>query len=291
MRAAVATPSSSRCALSKVGRAGRLDLDYERQDGRTILTRSWCSSPWHLFPPMYLDSSGCAFTPLVNPSGGLVTGDDLSIHASIGLKAHVVLFTPSANRVYRALDGDARQTVTLSVASGAKLEWFPDVTIPFAGSRFVQTVDLRLATGASALIWDSLASGRVARGERWQFECVQNEVQITTSTGDRLLERWDIAPKRYETALVHAYDYVASLFVVSEELRRETWSAMREDLAAVLDSLGEDLLGGVSEPSIPGLVVKLAARSAQSLASAQAALWHAARLHLCGLAKPELRRY
>ncbi|MBA2486757.1 MAG: urease accessory protein UreD, partial [Nitrospira sp.] len=175
---------SHRSALSEVGRVGRLDLHYQRQGRRTILAKSRCSSPWHLFPPMYLDATGCAFSTLVNPSGGLVAGDHLAIHASLECDAHVVLFTPSANRVYRSLGEEARQTVNLSVASGAVLEWFPEVTIPFAGSRFIQTIVVTLAKGATALIWDSLASGRIARGERWAFASLKNEILITTASGD-----------------------------------------------------------------------------------------------------------
>ena len=133
---------SQQAALSEVGRVGRLDLRYERQGQRTILSHSRCSSPWHLFPPAYLDASGCAFTALVNPSGGFVAGDHLSIHASLERDAHAVLSTPSANRVYRSSGEEARQTVDLSVASGAILEWFPEVTIPFAGSRFAQTMEV-----------------------------------------------------------------------------------------------------------------------------------------------------
>lgn len=155
-----------------------------------------CQPLASLFPPTYLDASGCAFTSLVNPSGGFVTEDHLSIQASVGRDAHVVLSTPSANRVYRSSGGEARQTVNLSVASGGVLEWFPEVTIPFAGSCFVQTIDLRLAEGATALIWDSLARGRVARGERWAFESLQNEIQITTSSAGRVLERSEITPTR-----------------------------------------------------------------------------------------------
>jgi urease accessory protein len=287
----MATLRSFSFTMSEVGRVGKLDLDYGRQGRRTILVKSRCSSPWHLFPPMYLDSSGCAFTSLVNPSGGFVAGDHLSIQASVERDAHVVLSTPSAHRVYRSLGGEARQTVHLSVASGGVLEWFPEVTIPFAGSRFVQTMDVRLAKGATALIWDSVASGRVARGERWAFESLWNEISITDSSGGRLLERSEIDPTRGCAGLVSPYDYVASLFVVSDATERTTWATLQEDLAVLLDSMGDDVLGGVTEPPVPGLVVKLLARSAQGLATAQDALWHAVRIRLLNLPRPELRRY
>ncbi len=282
---------SNQPILSDIGRVGRLELHYARQGQRTILAQSRCSSPWHLFPPMYLDASGCAFTSLVNPSGGFVAGDHLFIHAAVERDAHVVLSTPSANRVYRSLGNEARQSVCLAVASGGVLEWFPEMTIPFAGSRFVQIMDVRLAKGATALIWDSVASGRIARGERWAFASLHNQVQIMTSSGARVLERYEARPHQGQDSLVSAYDYVASFFVVSDATDSATWTALRRTVEEILDGWPGDVLGGVTEPPVPGLAVKLAARSAEGLAAAQDALWHVIRSGLLGLSRPELRRY
>jgi urease accessory protein len=152
-------------------------------------------------------------------------------------------------------------------------------------------MNVTLAEGATALIWDSFASGRVARGERWAFEALQNEIQITTSSGGRLLERAEITPTRGRIGLASPYDYVASFFVVSDATDRATWISLREDLADLLDSMGGDVLGGVTEPPVQGLAAKLVAGSAEGLAAAQDALWQAVRFRLFGLARPELRRY
>ncbi len=284
---------STRPAMADIGRVGCLDLRYRREGSRTILATSRCSTPWHLFPPAYLDDSGCAFTSLVNPSGGFVAGDHLSIHAVLEEGAHVVMSTPSANRVYRSLGEEARQLVTLSVAPGAVIEWFPEVTIPFAGSRFAQTMAVTLAKGATALIWDSLASGRMAREERWAFTSLRNEIHITTASGGRLLERYEVRPEQESAGLglLSAYDYVASFFVVSDAIDPERWPAVRNRVSAILDSLGRDLLGGVTEPPVPGLAVKLVTRSAEVLGRARELVWEATRRELLGLERPALRQY
>ncbi|MBS0168780.1 MAG: urease accessory protein UreD [Nitrospira sp.] len=280
-------------AMADIGRVGCLDLRYRRDGPRTILTASRCTTPWHFFPPAYLDDSGCAFTSLVNPSGGFVAGDHLSIHAELEEGAHVVMTTPSANRVYRSLGDESRQSVTLSVAPGAVIEWFPEVTIPFAGSRFVQTMAVTLAKGATAFIWDSLASGRVARGERWAFTSLRNEIDLTTASGARLLERYHVRPEQEHAGLglLSAYDYVASFFVVSDAVDPAQWPAVRNTVAEILDSFGSDLLGGVTEPPAPGLAVKLVSRSPEALATGQKLLWEATRRAVLGLARPALRHY
>ena len=98
-----------------VGRRGALSYEFERQGSRTVLTRSSCSSPWHHFPPSYLDDSGCAYTWLVNPSGGLVGGDHVSVEAQLHAGTHVLMTSPSANRVYRSLSEPVLQEIRLSV--------------------------------------------------------------------------------------------------------------------------------------------------------------------------------
>ena len=106
-------------------------------------------------PPMALDGGRCAYTMLVNPSGGLVGGDRLSLTASIGPDAHVLFSTPSANRIYRTTGPEAAQDIAIHIDSNARVEWLPDVTIPFAGSRFRQSIDVSLGSGTGLLLTGS----------------------------------------------------------------------------------------------------------------------------------------
>ena len=84
--------------LDAIGRCGALSYVFERQGARTVLAQSSCSSPWHYFPPSVLDDSGCAYTWLVNPSGGLVGGDQVTVAAHLRAGTHVLMTSPSANR-------------------------------------------------------------------------------------------------------------------------------------------------------------------------------------------------
>jgi urease accessory protein len=277
--------------LSSVGRVGDLALDYVRQGSRTILAHSRCCSPWHVSPPIQLDDSACIYTPLLNPSGGLVGGDRLSVRATLGQGAHVLFSTPSASRVYRSLGETAVQTIELTVGSGAILEWVPDVTIPFAGSRFRQAVHVALAPGATVLLWDAIASGRVARGERWAFTSLENEIRVVTAAGRSVLERYALAPSAHGVGRAAAWDYVGSLYLIGDGVDAERWKRVETQLAAVLDARPGAVLGGVSEPAVPGLAVKLVAKSAPDFNDTLDELWQAIRLTLWNLPRPALRRY
>src|SRR5207249_1615473 len=151
--------------IESIGRVGELVLDYSRQGRETVLSEFQSRSPWHLVHPMALDDTGCAYTLLLNPSGGFVGWDQLSLRARLGPRAHVLFSTPSANRIYRSVSEPSIQSVDLIVGPDAIVEWFPEVTIPFAGSQFCQRIHVELGSGATVLLWDAIASGRMARGE------------------------------------------------------------------------------------------------------------------------------
>ncbi|MEO5864827.1 MAG: urease accessory protein UreD [Nitrospiraceae bacterium] len=283
--------------LDTVGRRGALSYDFEREGPRTVLTRSSCTSPWHHFPPSYLDDSGCVYTWLLNPSGGLVAGDHVSVEARLHAETHVVLTSPSANRVYRSLSEPAVQDIRLSVGPGARLEWVPEVTIPFAGSRFRQSIHVDLAPGATVVLWDAMASGRVAMGERWAFTSLENEICIRTALGGSIVERYRLVPDRLpesvglSVGLVGSWDYVASLFVIGDAIDAETWTRLDLVLAAILEQRPGLVLGGVSTPAAPGVVVKLVARSTPDLTETLEAMWAAIRKELWDFPVPNLRRY
>ena len=274
-----------------IGRVGELVLGYVRQGARTVLTQSRCCSPWHFSPPIQLDDSACLYTPLVNPSGGLVGGDRLSVRAALSPDAHVLFSTPSANRVYRSLGETAVQTVDLNVGSGAILEWMPDVTIPYAGSLFKQTIHVSLAPGATVLLWDAIASGRVARGERWAFTSLENEIMIVTASGQSVLERYALAPAVHGVGQAAAWDYVGSLYLIGDGVDAGRWKQVEANIAEILESRPGAVLGGVSEPAAPGLAVKLVAKSAPDLNETLDELWQAISLTLWNLPRPALRRY
>ena len=280
-------------STESVGRVGELRLEYAKRDHQTVITRSYCTTPWHLLPPIYLDETGSAYTLLVNPSGGLVGGDGLSIDMNLDRDAHVLISSPSANRVYRSEGKLSEQIITLTVGPGAILEWLPEHTIPFAGSRFRQSIHATLASGATIVLWDALASGRMARDERWAFTDLENEIQITTASGEALVERYALEPASDLgcVGLVEEWDYVASFYIVNDAVSPEIWAELESKCAAMLENLPGQVLGGVSTPPVPGLAIKLLARTAPDLTHMLDLLWAKVREALWNLPPVSLRKY
>jgi urease accessory protein len=279
--------------VSSIGRVGKLSLEYIRQGDRTVFGKTNCQTPWHLLPPIYLDDTGSAYTLLVNPSGGLVGGDHLSIDLSVGPKAHALISSPSANRVYRSLSEDAVLQVTITVGPNGILEWVPEHTIPFAGSSFRQSIDVSLSDNATVVLWDAVASGRIAHGERWKFARLDNQICITMASGTSVKEHYVLTPSEMPggIGLAEEWDYVGSLFVIGDAIDITIWASLDNTLAGILDMQSDQLLGGVSRPTVPGLVVKLVAKSAPALTIALNALWGAIRQAVWKLPPAILRKY
>jgi urease accessory protein len=274
------------------GTTGTLRIEYARRDCRTIIARSHCTSPWHLFPPIYLDDTGAAYTLLLNPSGGLVGGDHLTIDLTVRAHAHAIVSTPSANRVYRSLAVPAVQTINVRIESKGLLEWLPEPTIPFAGSRFRQGIRVRLARGAGLVLWDAIASGRIARGERWDFASLENDVAITTRSTGSLRERVRLDHQAGPPAgIAGVWDYIGSLYIVGDAAPPDRWKTLEVEIGEALEGGLPGVLGGVSHPAVPGLVVKLAVRSAPVLAEALERLWTTVRATLWDLPPVSLRKY
>jgi urease accessory protein len=229
----------------------------------------------------------------VNPSGGLVGGDHLSIDLSIGRNAHVLISTPSANRVYRSLSREAVQDVRIEIAEEGILEWMPEHTIPFAGSRFRQSIDVKLGSGATLILWDAVASGRIAHGERWRFSSLDNNIRITMPSHPAVREHYALAPESARgIGTMHEWDYVGSLFVAGNALSPVLRNSLETALAGILDKHGDrGVLGGVSQPAGPGVVVKLVARSAPVMTQVMSELWAVVRGALWHMPAASLRKY
>jgi urease accessory protein len=138
-----------------------------------------------------------------------------------------------------------------------------------------------------------MASGRIAREERWAFASLENDLTITTASGGFLTERFQLDHDcdRHPAGIARAWDYVGSLYIVSDAMNADVWKTLEAGLGDILDAEPGRLLGGVSTPSVPGLVVKLVTRSAPVLTAALEHLWTAVRSTLWGLPPVALRKY
>jgi urease accessory protein len=102
---------------------------------------------------------------LINTAGGLTGGDRLSWAAEAGPGAALTLTTPACEKIYRARDGRAETTVSLTLGAGARLDWLPQETILFDAGALSRRLEADLAPNARLLLAEAVVLGRTAMGE------------------------------------------------------------------------------------------------------------------------------
>jgi urease accessory protein len=101
----------------------------------------------------------------INTGGGIVGGDSLTFGLDLGRGANAVHTTATAERVYRSVGPPARIDVALTLGSSSRLDWLPQETILYAGSRLHRRFEVDAAEDARLLMSEMVVFGRVAHGE------------------------------------------------------------------------------------------------------------------------------
>ena len=155
-------------ALPALQRAkGIIRGEFVAIGGRTRVARVYETGGLRLrFPNV---SRGCEAV-MINTGGGIVGGDEAQYTFEAGPHSDVTITTQAAEKIYRARSGSlndrARVQVSLSAADSARLEWLPQETILFDGSRLSRTLDIDMSEDASVTLLESTIFGRHAMGEQ-----------------------------------------------------------------------------------------------------------------------------
>jgi len=274
----------------RVGRDGFLRLRFARSGATTILAQSRFSLPLQALTPLTL-ADGASYLMLLNPSGGVLGGDRLITEIVQEAGTRVCLTTPSATRIYRTAEKPAILETAIHLGEGATLEYFPDHVIPHAGSALRQSLRIEMAPGSRAIILDSMASGRVAHGERWSFTEMDSRTEVFACGRPAFLTRTRIVPamKRPDRmGWMEEFDYVSCMGLFADGFTRwkEVSAALNEELKRA-----PNVRGGASLLSRGGCAVRFLARSASDMTLTNKQLWDAARGQLAGLPPFDHRKY
>ncbi|MDR9440876.1 MAG: urease accessory protein UreD [Halomonas sp.] len=215
-----------------------LHLAFEARGGVTRMTRSRHLGPLRVQRPFHPEGrDGPCHVYLLHPPGGLVSGDALSINARVGAHAHALLTTPAANKLYKAdSHGVAWQQHTrLEVADGGVLEWLPQETLAFDGSRGQQTTEIALEGDARCLGWEVMALGRPASALPFASGRIEQRFRLTRDGRPLWLERQPLDPghRRFRGFWGQGGASVqATLWVIGLQDGHDAVDALREALGA-----------------------------------------------------------
>ncbi len=222
--------------------AASLSLAFDaRADGHTRMFQARHRGPLRVQRPFYPEARDDAGRPgachvyLLHPPGGLVSGDELAIEARLAPGAQALLTTPAANKLYRADSQGVRwrQHTRLRVDEDALLEWLPQETIAFDGSKGSQVTDIALADGARCLGWEVLALGRPASRLPYVSGAIEQRFRLTREGRPLWWERQvlDPAHPRFRGAWGQG----------GAGVQATLWAVGLDDEAGAIDALREAL--------------------------------------------------
>jgi urease accessory protein len=166
-----------------------LELCFEGRPGRTVLARSAHHGPLRVQRPFYPEADGACHVYLLHPPGGVVGGDVLDVRVRGHESGRALLTTPGATKLYRSAGAEAQLRQTFEVGTGFCLEWLPQETIAFSGTRARIRTHVKLAAGASYAGWEIFCLGRPAAGERFSSGSLRIESKIEREGQLQWLER------------------------------------------------------------------------------------------------------
>jgi len=169
-------PVGGRAALA--GWNARLELRFEREAARTVLTTRRHVGPLRVQKSLHPEGPEVCQAIIVHPPGGIVGGDSLAIAIDAGAGAHAQLTTPGAAKWYRSAGPVAHSTTVLRLAAGALVEWLPQEAILFDGARAAIALRIDCASGARFIGWDVTCLGRTASGERYASGSLRQSLEL-----------------------------------------------------------------------------------------------------------------
>jgi urease accessory protein len=271
-------------------RPSTLHLCFEpNQSGATILRVKQQEPPWRVvrgFPVL----SGETLVHIHNLSGGVLDTDSLVCRIEVAPGAQAQVTTTGATRVYRSRSPHlaAVQQSAVTVGEGAYLEYLPDQLIPFAGSRFHQTVSIDLQPGASLIWWERFAPGREAAGEIFQYDSLASSLDLVAAGDPVAAERWTLAPLRRRldsVARLGPFLHFASCYVCRVGEAAAYWKNFESELQKLAGrESNAGILWGVSCLKAHGVVIRGVSKSGLLLREAWTEIWKAAKWLLCGRA-------
>lgn len=253
---------------------------------RTFLAKQAFRAPVHLSKPHW--DGNHLIVNVVNPTAGLFDGDRVEISVRVGQGASTVLTSPSAARVFRARDSISKAQVSQSfvVEGGGRLDVFPEMLIPHAGARYMQSTRIEVQTGGELLFTEVIAPGRTASGEAFDYDQLEFDLDLVVAGELVVREHYRLAPRAGGVEAIRRNfpnAYCASAFIVS---RRAVDDSLQRAVGALRTTR---VLAGASHPTKEVCAIKLVAADSLSARAAVAEI-RALGYSYLGWPEPLLRK-
>jgi urease accessory protein len=269
------------------GWAATLDLRFEAREihgaPRTVMTERKHFGPLRILKPLYPEGHDICHAVIVHPPGGIVAGDSLAIELRVDSGARVLATTPGAQKWYRSSGAQATALTRLHLAADAALEWMPQETIVFNGTRASQALEITLAPTARFFGWEMLCLGRTSRGERFAEGEFRQRIGLVDAATNAPLWRESMLLRGADPMLnsplgMRGLPVIATAWIAWPDAASGAETSVV--LAAVREALSHAPMAAASSPELGLVVIKLMGEAPEAVRNLLIGAWKTIRLQV-----------
>lgn len=268
---------------------GKLSLLFGRKkNGTTYLKKQYFKLPLQIMTPYYPDKDGTAFLYMLNPSGGILQHDRLLTEIELEEGSRALVTTPSSTKFYKMDDGHAEILNEITVGKDAVLEYLPEYNVPFAQSTTEQTNIFMLSKDSVLIASDMVTSGRVSRGEIFQFNKYSTKTSIYIDGRLVTYDRSVIEPKKLTPSVMGVMENFLScgtMYIYKEVLPKE----LADEINAV--DLGNNVKLGATVIEKGLILVRIMGEGAQEMQDTMLKVWEKVRQSILNKNSVRIRKY
>jgi urease accessory protein len=251
-----------------------LRLGFRAGSHRTVLAERRHHGPLAVQRPFYPEGEVC-HVYLLHPPGGVVGGDSLAIDVQLEQGAKTLVTTPGATKFYRSAGARARQTQTITVHDGARLEWLPQENIFFPGAEVELETCVELMGNARLALWEIQCLGRPVISEGFDSGHIDSRLSILRDGRPLISERLRVDAKNRARLSLMAGLAVGGTLLITDAGEAEVVACRDLLFAGGTDYAGASLIEDI-------LVVRYLGNSTERARRLFSGIWQKLRAETLG---------
>ncbi|MGI6012210.1 MAG: urease accessory protein UreD [Ruminococcus sp.] len=248
---------------NQFGRVSELRIGSEKSGEGTRLADVFYTAPFKIMQPFPTDRG--LQVMMLSASAGVMAGDTQHFFFKIGEGSRLEFISQSFEKIHKMDDGWAERNIEITVEADAVFDFYPQPTIPFAGSAYQSGMEVNLTDETSRFgLYEILSCGRSASGERFKYRFYHSLIQIRRRGKLIYRDNTRYEPERMEmegVGMYESYTHLANLFLTANRVP----DTEKENAIRSLVEKTPYVEGGFSRLESDDVVIRILGKRAQTL--------------------------
>ncbi len=232
------------------------------KNSRTFIKNLKTKSPVLVQKALYSDPTkpNKAHIYLMSSAGGMLQGDTMKIDIIARKNTETYVTTQSATKIHKTENRSSSQHVKILVEKESLLEYLPKQIIPHKHAKFFQNVNIRIDKSSTLIFSEIISAGRIAYGERFDFNSVRLRLNCTDQDNKILFsESVNLEPennKKRFNSLFGNQNLYSTIYIISQKINSEKLCLKIYDFFKT-----NSLIGCSQLPNNSGVVIRILSNS------------------------------